>query len=152
MIIAGGVFISVPFSQSLTPSNKAKSLRSQHDISTLNNGEYRFDKFGRENLWAQNVLLLKTLSGKLYVYTLPANKIGIPLPERWWGVGSDIHNCRDFSPNISAGYITCHDDDLPDWGDQAWVWDLNGKSRTFWVADLMAPKIEVQNNIVYINN
>ncbi|NRA84629.1 MAG: hypothetical protein HRU22_12925 [Gammaproteobacteria bacterium] len=152
MLCVGIVLISLAFIQSLTPSEKARSVRSEHDISTLNNGEYRFDVFGRENLWAQKVLLLKTNAGELFVYVLPSNEEGIPLPEHWWGFGNNMHLCKDFRPTITIdGNIKCHDIDMPDWGKDAWIWDLNGKSRTFWVADLMSPSIEIRNQTVYIN-
>ncbi len=62
---------------------------------------------------------------------------------------SDLYGCAD--PCWWPAQVPDIMNTYPDWGKDAWAWDLDGKSHTFWVADLIAPNIDIQNKTVYIN-
>ncbi|QKE63319.1 hypothetical protein HNE05_08065 [Aquipseudomonas campi] len=152
----GIVFILFVLGASIQPSAKAKAARSQHDISTLHPGEYRFESFGRDSAWNEIVLLVKDWDETLYVYLLPTKDSKVILPERWWGYG--YYECSKFSPEadesgklLKGGIIKCHDKETPEWGSSLWQWAYNGSPKDDWGIKMYSPPVEAKNGMLYIN-
>ena len=125
MTIVGAVLVLYVLGGSMQPSAKAKAERSQHDISNLDVGQFRYDAFGRGSAWGEKVLLIKDWDQRLYVYLVPTEDGKVPLPENWWWWG--WHKCADFRPETNNngflkknGVIRCHDRDTPEWGKDLW--------------------------------
>ena len=152
----GIVLATIPFTTSMKPSERAKSARSQHDISKLQSGEYLFEKFGRKAAWDEKVLIIRDWDGEIYSYLVPTIKGKVSMPEKFWGWG--YYQCEDFRPTLNSdkrilesGVIACHDTNAPDWGKKVWKWSYDGKSKYHWIADMYAPGFEVKSDVLYIN-
>ena len=145
------------FTGSMSPSEKVKSSRSQHDISNLSEGTFVIEEFGRSNAWDQKVLIIKAWDKKLYVHIIPTDNNLVPMPERYWGWG--FYKCKNFGPDTDengmltkTGKIRCHDKEAPEWmATNQWVWQYSGKSEGTWVEDMDSPKYEIKGTILYIN-
>ena len=140
----------------MQPSARAKTARSQHDISTLETGHYRIEPFSRGNAWNIVVLLIKDWDANVYVYLLPTEGGKVPLPDRWWGWG--YYHCSEFRPEINVsgllrkgGHIKCHDKDTPEWGASLWEWSYDGKPKDKWGIQMYAPPVELVDSTLYIN-
>jgi len=68
LILSGLVFMIFVFAASMQPSARAKSERSQHNITTLEPGYYRIEPFSRGSAWNEVVLLIRDWDAKYYVY------------------------------------------------------------------------------------
>ena len=140
----------------LQPSDKAKSQRSVHNVSTLHKGDYRYEDFERNTPWNEKVLLLKDWDGVLHTYLVPTNKEGVPMPDRYWGWG--WYHCKDFRPETEAngkikrgGTIKCHDQDSDRYSMQGWQWSYNGEPKHQWLPDMDAPETETIGKKLYLN-
>lgn len=156
LALTGLGFVFFVAGKSMQPSDKAKSERSQHDLSTLIPGQYRIDKFGRGNAWNEKVLLIRDWDGKIYAYLIPTKDDKVTLPDRFWGWG--YYDCSDFRPEVDEGghllkdgIIKCHDKDTPEWGASLWQWSYSGKPKDKWGIQMYAPSIEVTDTTLYIN-
>lgn len=145
------------FSGSMSPSNKAKAARSQHDISKLTKGSYLFERFQRANSWSGKVLIIKDWDENIYVHMIPTETDSVIMPERFWGWG--YYQCKNFGPDLNKnrslvklGKIRCHDKDAPEWmAKEQWVWKYSGKSEGIWMDDMYSPSYDIQENTLYIN-
>ncbi|MET1077398.1 MAG: hypothetical protein ABWY06_05175 [Pseudomonas sp.] len=157
MFLAGIALAAAPFFWSMAPSAKAKAARSQHDISTLQPGDYRFEPFGRTSPWDEMVLIIKDWDGSIYAHLLPTDKGRVVLPENFWGLG--YYFCEKFAPETvpdgklkKSGNIKCHDSNLPEWSEDRWQWSYNGTSQKRWTIDMYTPGHEIKGNYLYIDN
>jgi len=126
VLVAFGVFVIVEY---LSPSDRADSKRSRHDIGTLKIGSYRLDEFKRKSAWEEKVLIIHNWDKKILVYLLPSKDGKIELPDRYWGYG--IESCSEFGPesdqlgNIKKdGIIKCHDENIV--SGSLWEWTYGG--------------------------
>ncbi len=154
IVIVAVLFV---FAGSMKVSDKVLAERSQHDISKLQNGDYIFEKF-RRNEDGARILILKDWDSNLYVHLVPLEQEKVPMPEPFWGFG--YYHCKYFGPDhdvnhklLKSGKIRCHDDEAPKWMvDDQWVWEYSGKAAAgSWSHDMISPKYEIKGNTVYIN-
>jgi hypothetical protein len=152
VVALGSVFVG-----SMSPSEKAKAGRSQHDLSKLEVGTYRFDHFQRDDFQFAKVLLIKDLNNKIYAHLIPTERDFVIMPERWWGWG--YYHCNDFRPDIDEtgrikknGAIRCHDKEAPEWmSKNQWLRNYSGKSIGSWMDDIYTPNNEIIGSTLYIN-
>lgn len=156
MSLSGLTFMALVFGASMQPSDRAKSERSQHNISTLKLGHYRIEPFSRGSAWNDVVLLIRDWDEKYYAYLIPTENGKVPLPDRWWGWG--YYHCTDFRPELDTsgtiiknGIIKCHDKDTPEWGASLWEWSYNGNPKDKWGINMYSPPVEVVDGTLYIN-
>ena len=149
-------FIAFVFGASMQPSARAKSERSQHDISTINPGQYRIEPFGRPDAWNDKVLLIRDWNEEYYVFLLPTENGKVALPDRWWGWG--YYHCAEFRPELNesgsivkGGAIKCHDKATPEWGASLWEWKYDGSPTDKWGIHMYAPPVEIANGTLFIN-
>lgn len=158
MFVIGISSILILFTSSLNPSEKAKSERSQHDISKLQAGSYIFEFLKRDNLLNRKVLIIKDWNDELFVHFLPTKDGAVTLPDIYWSWV--VTTCIDFGPEtesngniLNSGKIRCHDIDEPaGWSFDNWQWGYNGKSLVEWKPDLISPKYEIKDGILYVNS
>ncbi|VAW70755.1 hypothetical protein MNBD_GAMMA10-2712 [hydrothermal vent metagenome] len=145
------------FSGSMSPSERARSERSQHDIKKIEPGSYLLVSFKRKTALNDKVLIIKDWSGNLYVHLLPTKNKTVSLPDRYWGWA--VYGCKDFGPEtdknnniIKNGSIKCHDTDMPEWFDpNQWLWSYSGKAAHEWLPNMFSPKYEIKEDILFIN-
>lgn len=145
------------FTGSMSPSEQARSNRSQHNIQNLTPGSFILVDFNRKSAWNDKVLIIKDWSGDLYVHLLPTENGAVSLPERYWGWA--VYGCKNFGPEIDTnknilklGVIKCHDTDIPQWlNANQWLWSYSGKALHEWLPDMYSPKYEIKEGALYIN-
>lgn len=156
LLVFGVILASSPFYQSMHPSQKAKAARSQHNISTLDYGDFRFDEFQKGSAWDEVVLIIKDWDGEIYSFLILTDHGKVIMPETWYWWG--YYHCKEFGPELDEnnklkknGVIQCHDSDIPEFWKDKWLWSYEGKVLGNWAPDLPAPNHEIKGGYLYLN-
>lgn len=132
LITLGVGFIAVPFSASLTPSEKVYAERPRVKIPNLKPMEFAFVA---DPTWEYGeFLFIRRSSGQFDVWRTLRRNGQHALPDlHWWRPGTP---CNKFGPEFDLGIIHCFDPDLPPWAKANYVWTLDGKSLSKSVDDM----------------
>ena len=156
IVAAVGIAIaSIPFTGSMHPSERAKSARSQHDVSSLGNGDFVFENLNKKDLWDAKILIIRDWRGEVFSHLIPMKEDKVILPDYFWGFG--YFYCSEFGPEtvvskiVPAGKIKCHDKDLPEWGKELWQWSYSGEPNSEWMVKMYSPGFELRDNVLYVN-
>lgn len=156
LMMFGMACASTPFIASLGPSSKAKAERSRHDLSTLENGQFILEDFGRQDAWFDTVFIVKDWNGEIHPFLLSKQDEQFIIPGYWnrWRT----EGCSDFGPDLTldnkiaqTGLIRCRDAGKQYGEKDEWAWNYQGKAQRSWYGDLYIPEYEVSDRYLYIN-
>jgi hypothetical protein len=129
--------IAAMFGKSLAPNSKAYASLPSFEIPQLKPGEFELRKHplftqpnhGRD----ENVFIYRKLDGTFRFWSLATYDGKIAMPDvHWWRAPAGF--CSNFGPTVVNGQvdeskpIRCHDDDVPSYWADYWVWDIEGKN------------------------
>lgn len=125
--VIGLLFATLPFINSLQPSERSRALAIVLDVKDLARGSWRTVEGRRSRLY-----VVRTAGDVFHIFAVPTKGREVAMPDiEWWC--SPIYLCRDFSPDPTplglseATTIRCHDADVPAWWAPRWVWRLDGQ-------------------------
>lgn len=146
--LAGAILASIPFVQSLRPSEQAKALLPR----------IRAAELGRaytEEWRGQKVFIYRMSDAALYVFAIPYENDSYRMPDLHWSRA--IIPCADFRTPIGAsgrvdpnGEFRCNDPRLNEWWRRELRWSIAGKRLGQFVDDLPVPKYQVVDDYVVL--
>jgi hypothetical protein len=141
---AGAAFV-----RTLAPSAGTDAALPRVATSSIPPASFRFvPDIYEQRTEPDQVLLVRTIDGRLFAWLVPVREGGHRLPDyHWWKPGIP---CHDFRPDFEAQVIRCFDAELPHWAQSRYRWRLDGKSLTDQAADMEAvPGVEESGYFVF---
>lgn len=144
----GGIIGLLGQSMSPKQNQKAWSERPTIDISQLAMGETLLVKYPIEACWWHHsgnryctyVFLYRVSKQEVRAWYVQATSEGIGMPDNYWWM-KPFYLCKHFAPDPKRRsgkkerYFRCHDETMPEYWKDYWVWDLHGKSQS-WMRDM----------------
>jgi len=159
MAFIGVALLSTPFINSMNPSRKVLSERSQHNIASIEKGSYRTDIF--RNYHDKRIMIIHDWDGTFFTHLLPVKAGNVLMPYYHWSEYRSEYHCSDFRPGLSNnaqiekhGLIGCQDQLTPSWAKKYWLWKYNGEKfnkHASWLPNMITVQHEVVGNTLYVN-
>jgi len=153
LALVGSVGLFFVFTNSLWPSERARSYPGSLTVDDLGLGSYRtYDGRG------SRLFVVRTVADAVYALVVPIHGDKVVMPDiHWW---QPLYDCTDFSPGArdaslpADAIFTCRDPGTPEWWVSRWRWHLDGTSATgapdVYIEEMHRIRIERAGGTIYV--